>query len=169
MGGGDRRFGVWGDLMERAEYKRPPIYLRTQTQVDLAIAAIKHAPLDEQNPLEVIIREQVKGRKQSQNAAMWAGIHSDFAAQAWVNGRQFDAETWHEYFKKQFLPEAHDPRLDKLVKDPASWEKWREDIDGELRCVGSTTKLSKKGMAEFMRAVEGLAMEYGVQLSARAA
>lgn len=155
--------------MSRPEYKRPPIYLRTQMQVDLAIAAIKHAPLDEQNPLEVIIREQVKGRKQSQNAAMWAGIHSDFSAQAWVNGRQFDAETWHEHFKEQFLPEAHDPRLAELVKDPASWEKWREGIDGKLRCVGSTTKLTVKGMAEFMRAVEGLAMEYGVQLSARAA
>lgn len=155
--------------MSRPEYKRPPIFLRTQVQVDLAVAAIKNAPLDAQSPLEVVIRESAKVRKQSQNAAMWAGIHADFAAQAWVNGRQSDAETWHEHFKKQFLPEAHDPRLDELVKDPASWEKWREDIDGELRCVGSTTKLSKKGMAEFMRAVEGLAMEYGVQLSARAA
>ena len=155
--------------MSRPEYKRPPIYLRTQQQVDLAVAAIRNAPLDAQSPLEVVIRESTKVRKQSQNAAMWAGIHSDFAAQAWVNGRQFDAETWHEHFKKQFLPEAHDPRLDKLVKDPERWEKWREGIDGELRCVGSTTKLSKKGMAEFMCAVEGLAMEYGVQLSVRSA
>ena len=46
--------------MSRPEYKRPPIFLRTQVRVDLAIAVIKHAPLDEQNPLEVVIREQVK-------------------------------------------------------------------------------------------------------------
>ena len=155
--------------MTRPEYKRQPIYLRTQQQVDLAIAAIKNAPLDAQNPLEVVIREATKVRKQSQNAAMWAGIHADFAAQAWVNGRQFDAETWHEHFKRQFLPESHAPQLNELVKDPENWVKWREGIDGELRCVGSTTKLTVKGMAEFMRAVEGLAMEYGVQLSVRAA
>ncbi|MCV5968699.1 recombination protein NinB, partial [Lactococcus petauri] len=68
-------------------------------QVETVIQLVKNMPLDPIAPIEVVFREQVKVRKPTQNSLLWAGALSDIASQAWVNGRQFSAEVWHEYFK----------------------------------------------------------------------
>lgn len=74
--------------MMRAKYQTRTILLRTRQQADLAVAAIQNAPLDAENPLEVVIREQVKGRNLEQSSKFhaicgdiaksgtkWAGKH----------------------------------------------------------------------------------------------
>ncbi len=154
------------DVM-RDKYQIRTILLREERQVELACQAIKNAPRDAQNPIEVIIREQVKTRKQSQNDAMWAGILRDLSEQAWVDGRRFDAQTWHEHCKREFLPEADDPNLAKLVKNPETWVKWSFLPSGEMLCIGSTTKLTTAGMAEYMTQVEAMGASLGVHFTTR--
>lgn len=149
----------------RETYQTRIILLREPQQVELACQAIKNAPRDAQNPIEIIIREQVKTRKKSQNDAMWAGILRDLSEQAWVDGRRFDAQTWHEHCKREFLPDAGHPRLAELVKKPDEWKKWSFLPNGEMLCVGSTTGLTIKGMAEYMMQVEVMGAEYGVHFT----
>lgn len=43
-------------------------------------------------------------RTSPQNRRYWGkGVLAQIAEQAVVNGRQYDAETWHEQFKRQFI------------------------------------------------------------------
>lgn len=43
-------------------------------------------------------------RTKAQNRRYWGqGVLAQVAAQATVNGRLFDAEIWHEQFKRQFI------------------------------------------------------------------
>ena len=43
-------------------------------------------------------------RTKAQNRRYWGrGVLSQIAEQAVVNGRQYDAEVWHEQFKRQFI------------------------------------------------------------------
>ena len=65
---------------------------------------IRNAPVDPERPNEVVLREEKKTRKQDQNSLMWAGPLRDIAEQAWVSGRQFGPEVWHEFYKREYLP-----------------------------------------------------------------
>ena len=43
-------------------------------------------------------------RTKAQNRRYWGGgVLAQVAAQAVVNGKQYDAEVWHEQFKRQFI------------------------------------------------------------------
>ena len=43
-------------------------------------------------------------RTKAQNRRYWGnGVLAQIAEQAVVNGRQYDAEVWHEQFKRQFI------------------------------------------------------------------
>lgn len=124
---------------------------------------VENVPIDPETPLEVVIREVPKVRKPDANSRMWAGQLKDIAEQAWVEGRQFSAEVWHEFFKREYLPEDNDPHLAELVKDPESWRKWDVDPRGNRVCVGSTTRLTIRGFALYLQQVEA----YGAQLGVR--
>ena len=52
--------------------------------------------------LEVCIRPYNSKRSIEQNRRLWK-IYSKLADEAWVNGRRYSAETWHEYCKGMFL------------------------------------------------------------------
>lgn len=52
--------------------------------------------------LELCVRPLKSRRSLEQNRRLWK-IYGVLAEQAWVNGRRFDAETWHEYCKGLFL------------------------------------------------------------------
>lgn len=57
----------------------------------------------EANPeLEVCIRPYNSKRSIEQNRRLWK-IYGELADKAWVNGRRYSAETWHEYCKGMFL------------------------------------------------------------------
>lgn len=83
-------------------------------------------------------------RTKAQNRRYWGGgVLAQIAQQAVVNGRQFDAETWHELLKRKFIG---------VVELP----------DGSV--VGASSKdLSTAEFAEFCTRVEAYAAtELGV-------
>jgi hypothetical protein len=53
-------------------------------------------------PLQVTISEYKSKRSVEQNKRYWA-ILNEIAEQAFVGGKQFSAEAWHELFKRQFI------------------------------------------------------------------
>ena len=52
--------------------------------------------------LEVCIRPYNSKRSIEQNRRLWK-LYAKLADEAWVNGRRYSAETWHEYCKGMFL------------------------------------------------------------------
>ena len=150
---------------ERNTFQTRTIRLVGAAQVDLAMAALAHAPIDQAAPLEFVLREEKKTRKLDQNAAMWAGALRDIADQAWVSGVQYSDVVWHEYFKRQYLPEDDDPEIETLAKD--GYQKWARDPSDERVLVGSTTKLTIKGMARYMQQVEAYGATMGVMFHAK--
>ena len=148
--------------MSRQKFPTRQIMLRTVQQRGILMALLPNLPLDEANPIEVIIREPVKARGMDQNALMWVGPLADIAAQAWVDGRQFSADVWHEHFKREYLPEEFDPELTK-----EGYRKWDYTPAGERVLIGSTTQLTKRGFSQYLTQVEADGAGMGVQFGAR--
>lgn len=53
-------------------------------------------------PLAVSVSEAKSKRSLEQNARLHA-LLTDVAANAWVQGRQYDLETWKEFFRQRFI------------------------------------------------------------------
>jgi len=136
--------------------------LRDERVRDSLLALVRNLPIDPLRPVEVVAREEVKARKADQNALMWAGPLKDISEQAWLDGRQFTAETWHIYFRRQLLPEEYDPELCL-----ESYRKWDIDPAGDRVLVGSTTQLTIRGMAQYIEALEAFGSSLGVRFGAR--
>lgn len=145
----------------RPNYTTRPFLLKNEQIRERLILAIKNLPVDEVKPLEIVIREQIKGRRPDANSRMWAGPLRDIAEQAWIEGRQHSAEVWHEYFKRELLPEEFDA---ERCKD--GYVKWVFDPAGERVLVGSSTQLTVKGFAEYLTAIEAFGASLGVLFSA---
>jgi NinB protein len=144
----------------RTDYLPKTIRLVGKLQIDTAINAIQNAPIDSDKPLEVIIREEQKGRSLSANALMWAGPLNDIASQAWVHGKQYSALIWHEYFKEKFLPDFPD-----LTQVKEGYRKYEETPDGRRILIGSTQKLTKHGFSLYMEQIYAYGAELGVRFS----
>lgn len=142
----------------RPKFEQRRIVLRGQEQVERAIGLLRHVPLDPDKPLELIVREETKPRKMDQNALMWAGPLRDMQEQAWLHGRQFGADIWHEFFKRQFLPEEFDPELCL-----EGYRKWDIDPEGNRVLVGSTKQLTVRGMSQHLEQVYAFGATLGVQ------
>ena len=149
--------------MSRSAYQTRTILLRSETQRETAAAMLRAAPLDADQPLELVLREKSKGRRLDQNAAMWAGPLRDIAEQAWTKGRKFQAEIWHEHFKREYLPEDDDPDLARLVKNPDTYRKWDVTPRGDRVLVGSSTDLTEYGFARYGQQIEAEGSELGVE------
>lgn len=145
--------------MIRPKFAQRRLLLRGAEQVDRAIALLRNVPLDPAKPLEVLVREEVKARKPDQNSLYWAGPLRDIAEQCWTDDRQFSAEVWHSYFKRQFLPEDYDPDLCKTEH----YRKWDYGPDGEPELVGSTTDLTIKGFAQYLEQIHAFGANMGVE------
>ena len=140
----------------RPQYKRRVINLVGNPQIETAKQAIDEAPIDALRPLQLIIQEQSKQRNLSQNGLMWASVLEDIADQATADGKKFNQNMWHYYFKTLFLPEKYDPEL--CVYDPAifgdkGYKKWDYTITWERILCGSTTDLTTKGFADYIEQV----------------
>jgi hypothetical protein len=53
-------------------------------------------------PLGVLVAEHKAKRSSPQNRLLWA-VLNEIAANAWVDGKQYSAEAWHEHFKREFI------------------------------------------------------------------
>ncbi len=123
----------------------------------------RNLPVD--GSMEIAIRKVKKLRTNQQNHLMWGARLKEISEQAWINGRQFSADVWHEHLKREFLPEGTEPDFDKLVIK--GYQKWAWMPNGERDCIGSTTKLTTLGMSRYMTMCEAYAAtELGVRFSA---
>lgn len=119
----------------------------TQQSKQNALTRIANLPTD--GSLEIVIQRRTEARSVSQNAKQWADVLAQISSQAWVSGKQFSTEVWHEHLKRMFLPESYDPELTRN-----GYVKWAEMPDGSLKCVGSTTGLTKRGFSQYMTQIE---------------
>lgn len=104
-------------------------------------------------PLGVSVAPYRKTRSNEQNSLMWVWL-GQLASEAWVGGRQYSAETWHEHAKRELLPEVNE----------RGEGKWEPTPDGGRRCVMSTTRLTDREMGDYMEALGALAAGVGVGL-----
>jgi hypothetical protein len=57
-----------------------------------------------QNGRRLVLVVKERQRTSPQNRRYWGkGVLAQIAEQAVVNGKQYDAETWHELFKRMFI------------------------------------------------------------------
>jgi len=145
----------------RAKFATRTFLLSSEQVRDNLLAVIRNVLVDSEKPLQVIVREEVKARRPDANARMWAGPLNDIASQAWIEGRQHSALVWHEFFKRELLPEEFDAELCK-----EGYVKYEYDPGGQRVLVGSSTQLTVKGFAEYMTAIEAFGANLGVQFSA---
>lgn len=120
--------------------------LRTERQVQALNAFISQnwrSMADSNKPMVCELKEEKAKRSNDQNKHYWKAVLQQIEEQAWVEGRQYSAEVWHECAKRRFLG---------LV-----------DLPGGGHMAISTTTLSTKEFAEYVQRVESwAAMELGV-------
>lgn len=135
-------------------------YRLTSAAVMMNASGMLHnLPVD--GSVEVIFRDYKKASTQEQRKLMFGIRLAEIAEQAWVNGRQFDVATWHEFFKVQFLPEVF---MEGETLD--GYAKWKEMPNGRMAMVGSTTRLTTRGQCNYATRIESYAaQELGVQFS----
>lgn len=135
-------------MSEREKFPTRTIRLSGRQQLDTAMALLAHMPLDAERPIQVIVREEVKPRKLSQQALMFAGPLADIAEQAYIGGRAYSADVWHHHYKVLYLPEEFNAELCR-----EGYRKWDYSPAGERVLIGSTTQLTTKGMAQYIEQI----------------
>ena len=137
-------------------YPTRKVILLGEVQRQTARTILDNAPFpsDGFKGIEIIFREIVKQRNAEQNAKNWVGVIADFEEQGWLQGRKFSKLAWHYQLKFDWLPDAYEEgiTLDDYVK-------WVELPNGKLEMVGSTTRLTVKGFAQYLEKC----MAYGAQ------
>jgi hypothetical protein len=112
--------------------------------------------------IEVIIQKHVKKRTGGQNRYQWKAILGDISRQVRINDKGYTPKIWHEHLKELFLPDA---AIEGLTLP--DYVKWQEMPDGSLKMVGSTTKLTTKGMSVYFEQLYAYAVsELDVRFSA---
>ncbi|HEZ0077305.1 TPA: hypothetical protein ACLBDC_000065 [Neisseria meningitidis] len=97
--------------------------------------------------LELSVREWRSKRTVRQNRRLWAAVYDKLAENAWVDGRRFDSDTWHEYCKGRFL----------------GYEVYRLSDGSEMKRPISTTTLDTVEMAEYQNNIQAwAAIEFGI-------
>jgi len=121
----------------------------------------------EETPIEVKCSIYQKSRTNDQLAVLWAGILQPMSDQAWIGGRQYSAETWHEFMKKTHIPAIAADQTEPGTHVKNDSKIWEYMPDGERQFCGSTAMLTKRGMAEYITRCEAYAVsELGVKLPA---
>jgi len=84
-------------------------------------------------------------RSLSQNRFYWR-LLTDIAENAWVGGRRYSKDAWHEYFRERYLPKLEGP----LATEHAA----------------STASLTVKDFSAYMERIEAhAASELGIELA----
>jgi hypothetical protein len=97
------------------------------------------ACIEKGSPLRIIFTTEERRRTKEQNARYWSGaVLGAIASQAWIEGRQFDEETWHEA-----LAEKYCPRVEFTLPDGQIFSRRK-----------STSEMTVKEFSEFVQKVE---------------
>ena len=143
--------------MKRQPFTKRTIRLVGSPQVEAAINLLRNVPLDPAKPLVVAIGEESKARGLDANGYYWMRL-GEIEEQAWLAGRQYSKDVWHEYAKKHLMPETI------TTKDGEVRSKWIESPDGSAIAI-STTLLEKRCFAEYIEIVEAFGGTMGVHFS----
>lgn len=130
--------------------------LRGPDQARLLIQFLKAnaGPMAAQDtPLEVSVRVWKPRATDEQRALIWV-INEQIAQQAWVLGRRFDAETWHEQLKRELLPEVTRKGV----------PKWRVLANGDRVLSMSTENLDRQEKSIYIDALLARAADLGVEV-----
>lgn len=130
----------------------------SERQKEILATKIMSLPVDEENPIQIVISEKPKQRGLDQNAYYWKRM-SEISEQAFSNGRQYNSDIWHEYCKRHVMPEQVETKSGDVVS------KWKETPDGTAVVI-STTELSKKQFAQYTEMCEAFGASLGVMFSA---
>jgi hypothetical protein len=98
---------------------------------------------DKGEPLRLIVTAEEKQRNAAQNRFYWGAVLKQIAETGWVDGRQYDKDTWHEFFARRYGV------LDELTLP-----------DGEIITRRkSTTQMSVGEFSEYLNQVQAYAGE----------
>lgn len=131
---------------------RQKIILIDQTRRDRAIAIIHNLPCNDS--YEVVIQPKTKARGVDANAYYWKRL-TEIAEQAYVDGKKYSKEVFHEHCRQTIMPEMVTLKNGEVVS------KWLETPSGSATVI-STSLLSKKCFAEYTEAVEAFGASLGV-------
>jgi hypothetical protein len=106
---------------------------------------------ESKHPMEVVCREFKPKASDPQRALIWI-INEQIAQQAWIGGRQFDAETWHEHCKREMLPD----------ECASGVKKWRVTPTGDRELNMSTEHLDREEKTAYIDALLAYAASLGV-------
>lgn len=115
------------------------------------------AAIETGEPLEVTVRVHRPRASDAQRSLIWV-VLQQIADQAWIAGRQFDAETWAEHAKRELLPE----RTSRGV------EKWRLLPSGDRELSMSTENLDRTEKTAYIDALMAMAGSLGVTVEIKA-
>lgn len=124
--------------------------------IALCIDAIRAIEIISDAPFQVVIRKYKEKRTSQQNQTYWGRLQ-DISEQLILDGRRYDAETWHEQMKRDFLPEM----CEKGV------EKWKYLPEGSRVLNMSTTDLNTKEFYDYRLQVEADGAGMGVMFTTR--
>lgn len=147
--------------MTREKFPTRTIRIVSIRQIQTLLSLAPVLPIDPDSPIVVTFGEEKPVRKPDQNAAMWSGPLFDIAEQGYVQGRTYSAEVWHEHFKRMYLPEEFDEEMCK-----EGYRKWDFTPSGERVLIGSTTQLTVRGFALYLKQLEAFGANIGVQFHA---
>ncbi|WP_186215900.1 recombination protein NinB [Burkholderia gladioli] len=99
-------------------------------------------------PLRVIVTAEERKRNEQQNRFYFGSVLRDISEQAWIEGRQFDKDAWHEHFAKKYgvLEEVELPYGEIILRRK------------------STSKMSVKEFSTYLNQIQAYAAnELGVE------
>ena len=84
-------------------------------------------------PLGVLVAEHKAKRTGPQNRFYWGAALRSIAENAWVDGKQYSAEAWHEHFKRQFIgveetPDGGRVGISTTTLDVAAFSEYVERV-----------------------------------------
>lgn len=109
------------------------------------------AMAEQGQPLEVRVSVWKPRASDAQRSLIWV-INQQIADQAWVAGRRFEAETWHEHAKRELLPEKTNKGVDK----------WRVLANGDRVLHMSTESLDREEKTVYIDKLLAFAGSLGV-------
>ena len=142
------------------------IILREPRNVDFAIAQIRAVDLNELHVVKIKPVTETRSDLQNKLYWVWVGVIGDAVG---MTNDEFHFQSKARYLLPILLRDEHDETVDmysaiKTVFDAGMVEQAKTAKRHMLRHMLSTTWLTVKQMAEYLREIEGYARDGGIML-----